>query len=67
MITAAYIFSINNNPGKGITVLEDSDNWLHVVDDPENRLFFSILDIENDLDIGLTLVRMKENKKQTLN
>jgi len=67
MINGVYIFGIVSNPGKGITVLEDDLNWLHVVDDPKTRLFFCVADIEDELEIELKLIRVKTNKKQIIN
>jgi hypothetical protein len=47
----------------GIYVLEDEDNWLHIKDDPAK--YFSIEDIEEELDIQLTHFDSHINFKPT--
>lgn len=64
---AYYGYKINEVPNKGLYVRETSDNWLLVQDDPLNREFFSVGDIEKELKITLTLRKTIEIVKRIIN
>ncbi|MCP3899160.1 MAG: hypothetical protein GY707_05550 [Desulfobacteraceae bacterium] len=67
MIHGYYNYKIMEYPDKGLIIYEDENNWLHVMDDPENRFFFAVEDIEVEFSITLSLLRVKEAIERTKN
>ncbi len=65
MILGYYTYAIKEKPDKGVLIYEDEDNWFHVIDDPENRVFFSIGDVEIAFHITLTILKVTEAIKRT--
>ena len=63
MIICYYGYKIENVPNKGLFVREDSNGWLYVVDDPLNRHFFCIEDIELEFNLILTLRKVNSIRK----
>ena len=67
-IQTFYTYSIDNVPDRGLFIYETMDNWLKIVDDPdEQRYFFSIDEIEEELGVTLTLLKTVEKLKRKLN
>ena len=67
MIVCYYGYKIEEKANKGLFVKEDHNGWLYVVDDPLNRSFFCISDIEETFKVTLTLrkvnniIKLKRN------
>lgn len=64
---AFYGYSINATQGKGLYISETYNNWFKVQDDPLNREFFSIEDIEKALNVTLTLRKVLDVAKRIIN
>lgn len=62
-----YEYTLSEQPTKGIHIIEDIDGWLYVHNDPESRRYFSILDIEKDLEITLILRNAQTHIAHTIN
>lgn len=62
-----YAYTIQEFENSGIYVMEDTDGWLYVKDDTYNRKYFSIDEIEEDLDCTLVLRKQHITIEHTLN